>query len=168
MSRNWLRIIIVAGLVLSFVLALASPLFAKETVWWKDTSTQVIPSNKWTYLSFNGKSTISKDAKGRALYCAQTHLAFNAKKPRYVKLRFTRKLENGKIDTTGTTTWVLGKNAPLTWQGSTCWPINTLSGVAVQIKIGGTGKWNSPLRQFKVWAPKGGLPDETILEANPS
>lgn len=163
MSKIWLKIVVATVLVF----LLASPVVAKETIWWKDTTNQVLPSNKWTYLTFNGKTTISKDSKGRALYCSQVHLKFSKdKKPRYVKLRFARQLENGKLDTTGTTTWTLGKNTPLTWQGSTCWPVNTTKNVAVQVKVGGSGTWNSPLRQFKVWAPKGGFDDLAFIDGN--
>jgi len=160
MSKYLLKVIVVTILIL----VTATPVLAKDTVWWKDDTSQVLPSNKWTYLTFNGKTTISKNAKGRALYCSQLHLDLSKSKPRYVKLRFARKLENGKLDTTGTTTWVLGKKTPKTWQGSVCWPVNTTKEVAVQVKVGGTGSWVSPLRQFKVWAPSGGFDDVSFID----
>jgi hypothetical protein len=161
MSKYFLKVIVVTVLIIAVPVSAV----AKETVWWKDSTNQEIPSNKWTYLTFDGKTTIKKSVKGRALYCSQVHLKLSKNhKPRYVKLRFARKLENGKLDTTGTTTWTLGKNAPLTWQGSVCWPVNTTKEVAAQIKIGGSGTWTSPLRQFKVWAPKGGFDDLAFID----
>jgi hypothetical protein len=134
---------------------------SKEKVQWKSTNPQWIKANKWTTLNFDGKKAITKLDKSRALYCTQVGLKYG-KKPKYVKVRFARLLPNGKLDTTGTNTWVLGKNAPGTFHGSMCWTISTKHPVAVQIKVGGTGKYKSHLRQFKAWSPSSDIPEDML------
>jgi hypothetical protein len=34
--------------------------------------------------------------------------------------------------------------------------------VAVQIKVGGTGKYQSHLRQFKAWSPSSDIPEDML------
>ena len=87
----------------------------------------------------------------RSLFFAQLHLTCT-KPPKYVKIRIARLLPNGKRDTTGTTTWVLGKGTPKTWQGATYWELKTKHPIVAQFKVGG-GKCYSPQRQFKWWQP---------------
>ena len=165
MRKKWLGITLVLGVILAVGTVQAPVVTAKETILWKDTSNQTIPNNKWTDLVLNGKTAIEHSKKSRALYCAQVHLDFTGKpKPRYVKVRFARHLSNGKLDTTGTTTWVLGKDAPDLWQGSVCWPISTKRPVSAQVKIKGSSKvWTSQLRQFKAWSPSGDLPEDVLV-----
>lgn len=86
----------------------------------------------------------------RALFLAQLHLTCT-KKPRWVKIRLAR-ITDGKWDTTGTNTWVLGKNSPASWQGSIYWESLTKHPIIAQFKVKG-GKCTSPERQFKYWMP---------------
>jgi hypothetical protein len=134
---------------------------SKEKVQWKSTNPQWIKANKWTTLDFDGKKAITKIDRSRALYCTQVGLVYD-KKPKYVKVRFARLLPDGTKDTTATNTWVLGKNAPGTFHGSICWPISTKYPVTVQVKIGGTGKYQSHLRQFKAWSPSSDIPEDML------
>lgn len=86
----------------------------------------------------------------RALFFAQLHLTCT-KRPRWVKIRLAR-LTDGKPDTTGTNTWVLGKNAPESFQGSLWWESKTKHPITAQFKVKG-GKCYSPERQLKYWMP---------------
>lgn len=139
------------------------PAESKELVQWKSTETQLIKGYKWTTLDFNGKSQIKKISRNRALYCTQVGFHFTkSTKPKYVKVRFARVLPDGTKDTTGTNTWVLGKNAPLAWHGSTCWSISTKHPVVVQVKVGGSKTYESHLRQFKAWSPSSSIPDDLM------
>jgi len=79
MSKKWLGITLVLGVILAVGTVQAPVVTAKETIWWKDTSNQRIPNNKWTDLVLNGKTSIKHDKKSRALYCAQVHLDFTDK-----------------------------------------------------------------------------------------
>ena len=152
---------LLAFLLIAFLTPI--PAESKEIVQWKSTETQWIKGNKWTTLDFNGKSKIKKLDKNRALYCTQVGFHFTkANKPKYVKVRFARILPDGSKDTTGTNTWVLGKNAPLAWHGSTCWSISTKHPVTVQVKVGGSKKYESHLRQFKAWSPSSSLPEDFL------
>jgi hypothetical protein len=142
----------------SFVLLLANfitaPSNAKGVEVWKSETNQSIKRGKWTTLKFGNRAAM--EPKGsRSFYCAQVHLNIPKKnKPKWVKIRFARVLPNGKLDSTGTNTWVLGKRSPASWQGSTCWPINPDYPVVAQVKYGGGPKSiTSPLRQFKSWNP---------------
>ena len=150
--------------LLAFLLiAFFSPIPAesKELVQWKSTETQWVKGYKWTTLDFNGKSQIKKISKNRALYCTQIGFHFTkSNKPKYVKARFVRILPDGSRDSTGTNTWVLGKNSPLAWHGSTCWSISTKYPVVVQVKVGGSKTYESHLRQFKAWSPSSSIPDD--------
>lgn len=150
----------------SFLLVLTSiitPANAKGVDVWKSQSNQSIPRGKWTTLKFGDKTAISPKGS-RSLYCAQVHLNISGKKPRWVKIRFARLLPNGKLDSTGTNTWTLGKNAPESWQGSVCWPINPDTPVVAQVKYGGGPKSiTSPLRQFKAWNPKSDMDDSLLI-----
>ena len=126
---------------------------AKETVHWKTEETQWIKANGWKTLKFDGKTSITKMKRSRALYCTQVGLKLPEKRPSYIKIRFARVLPDGTLDTTATNTWVLNKKAPDTWHGSICWPISTKHPVKVQFKIKGSGSYESHLRQFKAWSP---------------
>jgi hypothetical protein len=147
-----------------FQTILAPPATARETVQWKSTNPQWIKANKWTTLDLNGKSAITKVSRNRALYCTQLGLKYK-KPPKYIKIRFARHLPGGKKDTTATNTWVMGKNSPGTFHGSMCWSISTEYPVTVETKIGGTGKYQSHLRQFKAWSPSSDIAED-IMEFN--
>ncbi len=114
----------------------------------KNTETQTYKPYKWT--TFQGCEPFDLGGS-RSLFFAQLHLTCT-KPPKYVKMRFARLLPDGKRDTTGTTTWVLGKGTPKTWQGSTYWEMKTKHPIVAQFKVGG-GNCNSPERQFKYWTP---------------
>ena len=114
----------------------------------KNTESQTYKPYKWT--TFQGCEPYELGGE-RSLFFAQLHLTCT-KPPKYVKIRFTRLLPDGKRDTTGTTTWVLGKGTPKTWQGSTYWEMKTKHPIVAQFKVGG-GKCNSPERQVKYWTP---------------
>jgi hypothetical protein len=144
-----------------FQTILAPSALAKDKVQWKSTNPQWIQANKWTTLDFNGKSAITKVSRNRALYCAQLGLKYD-KPPRYIKMRFARLLPNGTKDTTATNTWVMGKNSPGTFHGSLCWSISTKYPVTIETKIGGTGKYQSHLRQFKAWSPSSDIPEDMM------
>jgi hypothetical protein len=155
------------AIFLSFSLLLASiitPSNAKGVDVWKSETNQTITRNKWTTLKF-GKRTAMDPAGSRSLYCSQVHLNIPKKnKPKWVKIRFARVLPNGKLDSTGTNTWTLGKRSPASWQGSTCWPINPDYPVVAQVKYGGGPKSiTSPLRQFKSWNPNSDMEDTLFI-----
>jgi hypothetical protein len=162
MTKKFLVIPVTAAF---FIFQTTFPLSAssKEKVQWKSTNPQWIQANKWTTLDFDGKKAITKLDRNRALYCAQLGLKYK-KPPKYIKIRFARLLPKGAKDTTATNTWVMGKNSPKTFHGSLCWSISTEYPVVVQVKISGTGKYESHLRQFKAWSPSSDLPDELLLE----
>lgn len=160
MTKKFLVIPIAAAFFI-FQTIYASSAHPKEKIQWKSTNSQWIKANKWTTLSFDGKKAITKLDKSRALYCAQVGLKYK-KSPKYVKMRFARLLPDGTKDTTATNTWVVGKNSPKTFHGSVCWPISTKHPVVVQVKIGGTGKYQSHLRQFKAWSPSSELDEDTM------
>lgn len=141
------------------VLAFSMPVMAKDTAPYvtakakvsglcKNTKTQAYKPYKWT--TFQGCKPYALGGD-RSLFFAQLHLNCT-KPPKYVKVRFARLLPNGKRDTTGTTTWVLGKGTPKTWQGTTYWEMKTKNPIVAQFKVGG-GKCHSPQRQFKYWTP---------------
>jgi hypothetical protein len=105
-------------------------------------------SGKWQTFSGIEPFVLNGD---RSLFFAQLHLTCT-KAPKYVKIRIARLLPDGKRDTTGTTTWVLGKGTPKTWQGTTYWELKTKHPIVAQFKVGG-GDCYSPERQFKWWQP---------------
>lgn len=121
---------------------------AKKSGLCKNTDRQTYKPNKWTTFAGCKPFKLGGD---RSLFFAQLHLTCT-KPPKYVKIRFARLLPNGKKDTTGTTTWVLGKGTPKTWQGTTFWEMKTKHPIVAQFKVGG-GKCHSPQRQIKWWTP---------------
>lgn len=136
---------------------------AKETKVWKDTSNQRIPEGRWTDLKFDGKTVLRNPKGTRALYCTQLHLDIQDKKPRYVKIRFARHLPGGKLDTTATNTWVIGKDGPRVFHGSMCWAIKTKYPVSAQVKVVGSAlSWVSTTRQFKLWSPDVDIPEDAL------
>ena len=157
------KFLVIPVAVAFFIFQTTFPLSAssKEKVQWKSTNPQWIQANKWTTLDFDNKKAITKLDRNRALYCAQVGLKYK-KKPKYVKMRFARLLPNDSKDTTATNTWVMGKNSPKTFHGSMCWSISTKYPVVVQVKIGGTGQYQSHLRQFKAWSPSSDIPEDML------
>ena len=113
----------------------------------KSTASQRIIPNKWTDFKGGGFALHGP----RALFFAQLHLRCS-KKPKFVKIRLARHHKNGSLDTTGTNTWVLGANAPKTWQGTIWWESKTKYPITAQFYVAG-GKCVSPERQFKWWRP---------------
>ena len=87
--------------------------------------------------------------------------------PTYLKLRFARHLPNGTLDTTGTNTWVIGKNfTGATFHASVCWTMDTKYSVTAQVKlVGGASSYVSNLRQFKAWSPPYELPADMVTPA---
>ena len=114
-------------------------------------------NNKWQTLQFNGSDawTLNGD---RTLWSAQAHVHCK-KKPKYIKMRLARVKPNGKLDTTGTTTW--SGIATNKWQGSFLWATRSLYPMVVQIKIKGGKGCHSPIREFKYWQP-GVMPGEDM------
>lgn len=118
----------------------------------KSTSTQGLKTNgKWQTLSFEGSDAWELNGN-RTLWSAQAHV-YCSKKPKYIKMRLARVLPNGKYDTTGTTTWVTGKNSTSKWHGSFLWATNSKYPMIVQIKVKGGKGCYSPTREFKYWQP---------------
>lgn len=155
---------IATGLVGLFLGVYPQSVTASESRLLKDTSVQKIPEGRWTNLQFDGRSTV-RNAKGtRALYCTQVHLDIEKTKPKYVKIRFARHVPGKKLDTTGTNTWVIGKNGPRVFHGSMCWAIKTKYPVSVQVKVvGKSSSWASPQRQLKLWAPPSDIPENIMV-----
>jgi len=163
MSKKALYVILLS-LSLTLSSLVPTPANAKGVEIWKSTTNQSISRSKWTTLKFGDRREMNPTGS-RSLYCSQVHLKIPKKnKPKWVKIRFARVLPNGKLDSTGTTTWTLGKKAPLNWQGSTCWPINPDYPVVAQVKYGGGPKSiTSPLRQFKSWNPGAEIEDSLFI-----
>lgn len=158
------RKLLIFPLVIAFFIfqtTFSTSVGAKERVQWKSTDSQWIKANIWTTLDFNGNQAITKLNKNRALYCTQLGLKYS-KNPKYIKIRFARILPDKLKDTTATNTWVMGKNSPKTFHGSMCWSISTEYPVVVQVKIGGSGVYESHLRQFKAWSPSSDIPEDMI------
>lgn len=86
----------------------------------------------------------------RALFFVQLRLKCT-KDPRYVKVRLARITPDG-LNTTGTTTWVLGNTSPDNWSGTTYWESLTKYPIKPQFKVVG-GKCVAFERQFKYWMP---------------
>jgi len=124
------------------------PYIAKtEAKHFKATNAQKV-TGKWQ--SFAGISPIKLNGD-RALFFAQLHLTCS-KKPRWVKIRLARINADGSLDTTGTNTWIMGKNAPQRFTGSLWWESLTKKPMKAQFKVKG-GRCVSTERQFKFWQP---------------
>ncbi len=123
----------------------------------KDESTVSLRTNKWTDIPFKQGNAFKLNGE-RTLWVAQLHMKCK-KKPRYVKMRLARKLPNGKLDTTGTTTYVYPKGIKV-WHGTLLWETKSKYPITVQYKIMGGSKCTSSSRQFKWWQPGEPLPAE--------
>ena len=118
----------------------------------KDTNTVGLTIGKWRDVPFNGDNAFTLNGE-RTLWAAQLHISCK-KAPRYIKMRFARHLPNGKIDSTGTNTWMLNKKMPnKSWQGSLVWETKSDYPMTVQYKIMGGKGCSSNSRQFKYWQP---------------
>jgi hypothetical protein len=120
---------------------------AKTSGLCKNTDQQAYKSGKWT--TFAGCEPLALGGN-RSLFFAQLRLVCE-KRPKYVKMRLARQQPDG-LNTTGTNTWVMGKNAPLNWSGTMWWESNTRHPIVAQFKVVG-GKCVSNERQFKWWQP---------------
>lgn len=118
----------------------------------KDTNTVSLKIGKWRDIPFNGDNAFTLNGE-RTLWVAQLHVTCK-KAPKYIKMRFARHLPNGKIDSTGTNTWMLnGKKPNKSWQGSLVWETESTYPMTVQYKIMGGKSCKSSSRQFKYWQP---------------
>jgi hypothetical protein len=124
----------------------------------KDTSTVTLKIGKWRDVPFNGDNAFTLNGE-RTLWAAQLHVTCK-KAPKYIKMRFARHLPNGKIDSTGTNTWMLnGKKPNKSWQGSLVWETSSDYPMTVQYKIMGGKNCKSGSRQFKYWQPGDSVQD---------
>jgi hypothetical protein len=123
----------------------------------KDESTVSLRTNKWTDVPFKGENSFKLNGK-RTLWVSQLQMKCK-KKPRYVKMRLARHLPNGKLDTTGTTTYAYPKSVKV-WNGTLLWETKSKYPMSVQYKIMGGSKCTSSSRQFKWWQPGEALPPE--------
>jgi hypothetical protein len=118
----------------------------------KDSNTVALKIGKWQDVPFSKGNAFTLNGE-RTLWVAQLHMSCK-KAPKYVKMRFARHLPNGKIDSTGTNTWMLnGKKPKKSWQGSLVWESNSTHPMTVQYKIMGGKGCKSSSRQFKYWQP---------------
>jgi hypothetical protein len=115
-----------------------------------ETNQTLKTNNTWQTLQFNGKDYWKLNGD-RTLWSAQAHV-YCSKKPKYIKMRLARVKPNGKLNTTGTTTW--SGIATKKWQGSFLWATKSKHPMLVQIKINGGANCYSPSRQFKYWQPE--------------
>jgi hypothetical protein len=120
---------------------------AKTSGLCKNTDRQTYKSGKWTTFAGCEPFVLGGD---RSLFFAQLRLKCT-KRPKYVKMRIARHTPNG-LDSTGTTTWVMGKNAPKNWSGTMWWELKTNHPIVAQFKVVG-GSCVSQERQFKWWTP---------------
>ena len=120
---------------------------AKTSGLCKSEADQAYKSGKWTTFAGCEPFTIGG---ARSLFFAQLRLKCT-KRPKYIKMRLARQTPNG-LDTTGTNTWVMGKNAPLNWSGTMWWESKTKHPIVAQFKVVG-GSCVSQERQFKWWTP---------------
>ena len=120
---------------------------AKTSGLCKNIDPQAYKQGKWT--TFAGCEPVALGGD-RSLFFAQLRLVCE-KRPKYVKMRLARQTPDG-LNTTGTNTWVMGKNAPLNWSGTMWWESNTKHPIVAQFKVVG-GKCVSNERQFKWWQP---------------
>lgn len=123
----------------------------------KDESKVSLRTNKWTDVPFSSGNSFKLNGE-RTLWVSQLHVQCK-KKPRYVKMRLARHLPNGKLDTTGTNTWVWPKGIK-SWQGTLLWETKSTYPMSVQYKIMGGSGCSSSSRQFKWWQPGEPLPEE--------
>ena len=122
----------------------------------KATNSVPLKIGKWRDVPFNGNDSFTLNGN-RTLWAAQLHVTCK-KAPKYIKMRFARHLPNGKLDTTGTNTWMLNKKMPnKSWQGSLVWETNSTYPMTVQYKIMGGKGCSSGSRQFKYWQPGDGV-----------
>ena len=127
----------------------------------KDDSTVTLKIGKWRDVPFNGNNAFTLNGE-RTLWAAQLHVTCK-KAPKYIKMRFARHLPNGKLDTTGTNTWMLnGKKPNKSWQGSLVWETSSDYPMTVQDKIMGGKNCKSGSRQFKYWQPGDSVQDLLI------
>ncbi len=120
---------------------------AKKSGLCKNTDPQTYKPKQWTTFAGCEPFAIGGD---RSMFFAQLRLKCT-KRPKYVKMRLARQTPSG-LDTTGTNTWVLGKNAPLNWSGTMWWESKTKYPIVAQFKVVG-GSCVSQERQFKWWTP---------------
>lgn len=153
--KKLLGIAIVATLVLS----LSSSAMARVSGIKKDTTTVQLRVNKWTDVPFEGSNSFTLNGE-RTLWGAQLHVRCD-KTPTYIKMRFARHLPNGKLDTTGTNTWMFDKVFPYkSWQGTLIWETNSDYPMTVQYKIMHGKNCYSDSRQFKWWQPGEPIPTQ--------
>jgi hypothetical protein len=118
----------------------------------KSTSSVPLKIGKWRNVPFGGDDAFTLNGE-RTLWAAQLHVSCK-KAPKYIKMRLARHLPNGKLDTTGTNTWMLNKKMPnKSWQGSFVWETKSEYPMTVQYKIIGGKGCSSNSRQFKYWQP---------------
>lgn len=118
----------------------------------KDTTSVPLKIGKWRDVPFSGDDAFTLNG-ARTLWAAQLHVTCR-KAPKYIKMRLARHLPNGKLDTTGTNTWMLNKKMPnKSWQGSFVWETKSDYPMTVQYKIIGGKGCSSNSRQFKYWQP---------------
>jgi hypothetical protein len=137
--------------VLSF--SLSSPTQANPTDGIKKSSSTVaLKIGKWRDVPFNGNDAFTLNGE-RTVWLAQLHVSCK-KAPKYIKMRLARHLPKGKLNTTGTNTWMLnGKKPNKSWQGSFVWETESTYPMTVQYKIMGGKGCKSDSRQFKYWQP---------------
>ena len=118
----------------------------------KDSKTVTLKIGKWRDVPFNGDDAFTLNGE-RTVWLTQLHVSCK-KAPKYIKMRLARHLPNGKLDTTGTNTWMLnGKKPNKEWQGSFVWETESTNPMTVQYKIMGGKGCKSDSRQFKYWQP---------------
>lgn len=147
------------ALVVTLVLSLSGSAKAGVSSYKKDTSTVKLRVGKWTDVPFDGSNSFTLNGD-RTLWGAQLHMRCD-KAPKYIKMRFARHLPDGKLDTTGTNTWMTNKKFPnKSWQGSLLWETKSEYPMTVQYKIIGGKNCYSDSRQFKWWQPGEPIPVE--------
>lgn len=148
MKKSLVLFVIISLFLFGFTSAQANPVSKLK----KDTSTVTLKIGKWRDVPFSKGNAFTLNGQ-RTLWVAQLHMSCK-KAPKYVKMRFARHLPNGKIDSTGTNTWMLnGKKPKKSWQGSLVWESNSTHPMTVQYKIMGGKGCSSNSRQFKYWQP---------------
>lgn len=142
---------------ISTVIFIATPTIAEESIRYKSTKHQTIKRGKWTTLEFKGDNAIRGNGQ-RSLFCYQVGVDTKGKKkPKYVKVRLARL--KSPLDTTATNYYPVPSKPASELVFSNCWEIETNSPVIVQIRItGGSKKYTSDIRQFKMWTPGADYP----------
>jgi FtsP/CotA-like multicopper oxidase with cupredoxin domain len=162
-----LKLTLAISLIIALLLSAAPSQASKadQSGYKKSESNQALKTNgKWQTLEFSGSNAWALNGD-RTLWSAQAHV-YCKKKPKYIKMRLARVKPGGSLDTTGTTTWTLGKNSTTKWQGSFLWATLSKYPMVVQIKVKGGKGCYSPLREFKYWQPIGGFPDTVSVPMN--